>query len=69
MSMSASICWKLDGLRQLAGLLCDYPVGNGKTCDKPMCAKHSTSGGKDIDYCPDHKHAAGTQQNLFGERQ
>jgi hypothetical protein len=36
--------------------LCDYPLGNGKTCDAricPVCATHVE--GKDIDYCPIHK--------------
>lgn len=26
-----------------------------KTCDKPMCLKHSTRVAVKIDFCPDHK--------------
>lgn len=58
-------CWQIDRLRQLSSKLCDFPLGNGKTCDKPICNFHATSGGKNIDYCPDHKHAA--PQSLFPE--
>lgn len=34
--------------------LCDFPVGDGKTCDKPMCAHHAKSVGPDLDHCPEH---------------
>ena len=51
-------CWKIDGLRQLSTRLCDFKLPSGETCDKPICDFHSTSGGKNIDYCPEHKHAA-----------
>jgi len=33
---------------------CDYPVGDGKTCDKHLCAKCAVSVGTDRDYCPGH---------------
>lgn len=44
--------------------LCDWPIGDGKTCDKPLCRIHAVKPiptfGKpdtdDIDYCPDHYH-------------
>ena len=40
--------------------LCDQDLGNGKTCDAPMCATHSYcppgSGMVNIDFCPLHKH-------------
>lgn len=44
---------------RIGGRLCDAPVGEtigGKpiTCDKPLCKRHATSGGPEIDYCPDH---------------
>ena len=35
-------------------LLCDFPVGNGKTCDKPICESHATEIGPDTHYCPAH---------------
>ncbi len=42
--------------------LCDWPIGEGKTCDKPLCPIHTNNPapefGKpelaDIDYCPEH---------------
>jgi hypothetical protein len=48
---------------RVGGKLCDAPVGEnllGKplTCDMPLCPKHATSGGTNIDYCPRHKHLA-----------
>lgn len=57
-------CFKLDRLRLLAGKLCDFPLGNGKTCDAAVCDKHATSGGKNIDYCPDHQTEATRQGRM-----
>lgn len=37
-----------------ATVLCDAPVGYGKTCDKPMCREHSHNIGKDTDVCQEH---------------
>jgi hypothetical protein len=37
-----------------ATLQCDYPIGNGKTCDAFMCAACARCVGMDRDYCPDH---------------
>jgi hypothetical protein len=34
--------------------LCDWPVGDGKTCDAPICDKHATNVGPDRDVCPLH---------------
>jgi len=37
--------------------LCDYPVGPRKTCDQPLCEKHSINQGaewQDIHFCPVH---------------
>jgi hypothetical protein len=34
-------------------LLCDFKVG-GKTCDKPLCARHAVKIAREVDYCPDH---------------
>lgn len=39
-------------------LLCDYPLGNGKTCDARVCEGCTTrphGAGMEIDYCPIHK--------------
>ena len=35
-------------------VLCDYPVGEGKTCDRPMCGDHANHVSTDTDYCRDH---------------
>jgi len=37
---------------------CDAPIGNGRTCDLPLCIehkKHRPDIGSDIDYCPHHQ--------------
>lgn len=49
--------------------LCDFPVGNKKTCDAPMCDLCATSVGHDLDYCPKHKNWPNpiVQAGLFEE--
>ncbi len=42
----------------LADALCDWPMGNGKTCDAPLCAKHRVRQGENVDYCPRHARMA-----------
>jgi hypothetical protein len=67
-----AFCLKLDHLRQLAGKLCDFVVSppnqvtHKRTCDAALCDKHATSVGKNLDYCPDHKHAAPQKALEFG---
>ena len=39
--------------------LCDYPVGEGKTCDRPMCNKCKTKIGPDLDVCQEHNNPDG----------
>ena len=40
--------------------LCDFPVGKTKggkvkTCDRPLCGKHSLKGvSEDVDFCREH---------------
>ena len=34
--------------------LCDYPIGNGKTCDKPMCNDCRNTIGDNLDVCQEH---------------
>lgn len=34
--------------------LCDYPVGEGKTCDRPLCDTHGHEIGRDLHYCQAH---------------
>lgn len=45
-----------------ADYLCDYPIGDGKTCDKPICKKCKTIVGDNLDYCPTHA----KNEGLFG---
>ena len=35
-------------------VLCDYPVGNGKTCDRTICEDHAHQVYPDIHYCAAH---------------
>jgi hypothetical protein len=34
--------------------LCDYPVGEGVTCDQSLCEIHVHNIGTELDYCPAH---------------
>lgn len=34
--------------------LCDYPVGDGKTCDRPICNDHAYEVAPDMHYCAPH---------------
>lgn len=48
---------------RIGGRLCDGPRaetlgGKAITCDRSLCKRHTTSGGPDIDYCPEHAHLA-----------
>jgi hypothetical protein len=38
----------------VSSFLCDYPVGNGKTCDRPLCESHAHEVAPDVHYCPGH---------------
>lgn len=40
--------------------LCDYPMANGKTCDRKLCPQHRTRVSRDRDYCPEHMGAIKT---------
>lgn len=37
-----------------ADFLCDYPVGDEKTCDRAMCDSHRHNVAPEIDYCDAH---------------
>jgi hypothetical protein len=41
--------------RYSAHRLCDYPVGNGETCDVRMCDYCTFNGGRNLDYCKEHR--------------
>jgi len=34
--------------------LCDYPIGEGKTCDRTLCTDHAYEVAPDIHYCGAH---------------
>jgi hypothetical protein len=34
--------------------LCDFPTGNGKTCDRRGCRRHLAPAGPNKDYCITH---------------
>lgn len=34
--------------------LCDYPVGDGKTCDRQLCEGHANEIAPDLHYCAAH---------------
>jgi hypothetical protein len=37
-----------------SGYYCDFPVGEGKTCDAPLCEVHAYEVGENIHYCKGH---------------
>ena len=38
----------------VSGYICDYPVGEGRTCDLPLCASHAYEVVPNIHYCQGH---------------
>ncbi len=40
--------------REIADRECDWKLPNGKTCDKPICAKCTVSPAPEKDLCPEH---------------
>ena len=38
----------------ISGYLCDYPVGEDKTCDRPLCDDHAYEVAPEIHYCAPH---------------
>lgn len=38
----------------VSGYLCDYPVGEDKTCDRPLCNVHAAEVAPELHYCPGH---------------
>jgi hypothetical protein len=47
-------CWacKRPGTR-----LCDWKMGEGKTCDRPICSDHAETVAPNKDLCPEHQEA------------
>lgn len=38
----------------VAEYLCDYPVGDGKTCDRQLCETHANEIAPSLHYCAGH---------------
>jgi len=38
----------------LGEFLCDFPVGDGKTCDRPICEEHAHEIAPELHYCDAH---------------
>lgn len=45
---------RASGCGDVSDNLCDYPVGDGKTCDMPLCEVHSHEVAPNLHYCPAH---------------
>jgi hypothetical protein len=43
-----------DGCKWAADFLCDYPVGDNKTCDRTLCDEHAYEVAPDMHYCAAH---------------
>ena len=39
----------------ISGYLCDWKIGEGKTCDLPICEVHALEVGPDEHLCPTHQ--------------
>ena len=57
----------------VSGYLCDFPVGEGKTCDRPLCGRHAAEVAPEVHYCPGHlqeweafKASGGVKEQLEG---
>lgn len=40
--------------RRVGEFLCDFPVGGGRTCDRPVCKAHRHPVAPGVDYCTVH---------------
>jgi len=52
-----------------ATALCDYPMGDGKTCSLSLCDEHRVRqrdehGSVDVDFCPIHAKSGGQNQEI-----
>ena len=43
-----------DGCADSSEYQCDFPVGDGKTCDLYLCDLHASEVAPNIHYCPGH---------------
>jgi hypothetical protein len=67
------LCWFCR--ERIVTKLCDFPLGNGKTCSAKMCNVCATEAARPVtprksrhvDYCPTHKGQVAIQSQLFQE--
>jgi len=54
------LCGKLgkhcnaSGCNWVSEYLCDYPIDDDKTCDRPLCDEHAYEVAPDLHYCAAH---------------
>lgn len=48
-----------------SSFLCDFVTASGRTCDRPLCVKHTTRVAAGVDHCPDHVDPFGRPVVLF----
>lgn len=53
----------------VGGYLCDYPVGEGQTCDRALCDYHAQEHGPELHYCAAHAEAFAAFRDAGGVRQ
>lgn len=51
----------------IAPYLCDWPTGEGRTCDLPCCEEHAHEVGPNRHYCPEH--SAANAEDEWASRQ
>ena len=48
----------------MAEIMCDYPMGEGKSCDIPLCREHAFHLGQGFHLCPFHKRLFQSKEKL-----
>lgn len=43
------------GCADVGTTLCDFPVSDGKTCDRPLCRAHAFEAAPEVHYCLGHE--------------
>jgi hypothetical protein len=52
-NLTLDMC-KAPGCQYEGDVLCDFPMGRGKTCDLELCSDHACNIGDGLDLCPIH---------------
>ncbi|MBE8578622.1 hypothetical protein [Vibrio sp. OPT18] len=64
--VAQSFCFDCESNSPRAAFLCDYPVGNDKTCDRQLCPNCANAVGPNMHYCTTH-HKEWTEFQNSGE--